>query len=449
MPENGVRVDGQRREKPASSINCRDFNSSKDDFEYWIKKFEKAVKLATNVRDDNPRELHYLYKEWLPLKLDETATSHLETIEVETEEWNAVKTKLADLLIDPHEKQKWKNRDVMIRWDGEEPLHSLATRIRRMVNKYGKRLPPDLRRDEYYTQFRNAFEWPLARIIDMTCPEGSQTIENAEDALLRYTLTKDEAQKKGGAQANNDPYKGVAFAGAQLQPDRATSIENSMAAIATQMENMSLTMRSMDDRSRGFDDRLRAIEERQRRDDARRENRQSCYGNQYGGRQGNQGSWNQGGSQGGYSQGNPSQGGYSQGNQSQGRYPQGGYSPGRDGNRRPQTQQGPSGGQTGGNGNRGPGGQQFNDQSRGRRPMRGPGHQGQRGRGNPPNRQGYRQGQGGYDNRQNQQNDVYRAIDTADEESPYATDVEEEYTDEPEPECDEGACGYSYGYGEN
>ena len=73
-----------RREKAASSINCRDFDSTKNDFDRWVKKFEKAVKLATNVRDD--AGLAYLYKEWLPLKLDEVASSHLEQIDVDEDE---------------------------------------------------------------------------------------------------------------------------------------------------------------------------------------------------------------------------------------------------------------------------------------------------------------------------------------------------------------------------
>ena len=60
-----------RTERAASSINCKDFCSDVDDFEQWVVKFERAVKLATNVRDDT--QLYYLYKEWLPLKLDEPA----------------------------------------------------------------------------------------------------------------------------------------------------------------------------------------------------------------------------------------------------------------------------------------------------------------------------------------------------------------------------------------
>ena len=36
-----------RMERGASSINVRDFHPDQDDFEQWVKLFEKAVKMAT------------------------------------------------------------------------------------------------------------------------------------------------------------------------------------------------------------------------------------------------------------------------------------------------------------------------------------------------------------------------------------------------------------------
>ena len=57
---NGLLAQAPARiEKPASSINCKDFRSDIDDFEQWVTKFERAVKLATNVRDND--QLYYLY----------------------------------------------------------------------------------------------------------------------------------------------------------------------------------------------------------------------------------------------------------------------------------------------------------------------------------------------------------------------------------------------------
>ena len=60
-----------RQERGASSINLRDFQPDQDDFESWVLLFEKAVKLATNVREQ--QALYDLFMEWLPLKLHSTA----------------------------------------------------------------------------------------------------------------------------------------------------------------------------------------------------------------------------------------------------------------------------------------------------------------------------------------------------------------------------------------
>ena len=246
-----------RYEKPASSINCRDFNSETQDFDRWVSKFEKAVKLATNVRDDIT--LHYLYKEWLPLKLDDLASTYLEQID-DAEEWPAMKTQLSDLLVDPQKKLRWRARQWTITWDGKESMHALASRVTRAVDKYDRHLPQDIRDSEYFVRFRGAFKKPLMRVIDMNCPEGSQTIDTAKDAMMRYLL----ANAEDDSQATGDVYKAVAFSGTNLNPDRATSLETSLASIATQMENIAVSVRTVDDRQKGFEQRLRTLEDRDR-----------------------------------------------------------------------------------------------------------------------------------------------------------------------------------------
>ena len=67
-----------RVEQATSDIDVPTFNSLNDDFEEWVELFEKAVMLATNVRDD--AGLHYLYKQWLPLKLDSAARAALKQV---------------------------------------------------------------------------------------------------------------------------------------------------------------------------------------------------------------------------------------------------------------------------------------------------------------------------------------------------------------------------------
>ena len=245
-----------RREKAASSINCRDFDSSTNDFDRWVKKFEKAVKLATNVRDDDV--LYDLYKDWLPLKLDDSATSYLEQIDIDGEEWTDVKQQLSDLLVDPQQKLRWRARQLTITWDGKESLHTLASKVKRAVDKYDRHLPQDVRDMEYFVRFRMAFKKPLMRVIDMNCPEENQMIETAKDAVTRYLLASAEDDTSG----SGDVYKSVAFAGAELHPDRATSLETSLASIATQMENVALSVRAIDDRNKSLDERVRHLEDR-------------------------------------------------------------------------------------------------------------------------------------------------------------------------------------------
>ena len=244
---------GPRREKATSSINCYEFDSTKHDFERWVSKFEKAVMLAANLREEDGAALERLYKQWLPLKLDETATSHLDNIGAAVA-WNEVKRQLADLLIDPHEKMRWRSRQWTIKWDGKESIHMLATRVTRAVDRYDRHLPADVREQEYFNRFRSAFKSrAFMRVIDMNCPEGHQTIEEAKDAIMRYQLASADDE---GADAG-DPYKAVAFAGASLQPDRATSLESSIAAIGTKIEDLAISMRSMDDRLRVVEDSMR------------------------------------------------------------------------------------------------------------------------------------------------------------------------------------------------
>ena len=276
-----VRAALPRREKATSSINCKDFDSTAHDFDSWIKKFEKSVKLATNVRDDNIDELHYLYKEWLPLKLDEVASGHLDRID-DGAEWNEIKDQLSNDLVDPQEKLRWRARQLTIKWDGKESIHTLASRVIRAVDKFDRHMPQDMKDMEYFTRFRSAFKKPLMRVIDMSCDEGNQTIDIAKSAIMRYQLASAEDDTADAG----EPYKAVAFASAQMHPDRATSLENSMAAVATQMENMALSMRSMDDRHKGFEDRLRSLENRSggsggysygRRDDGYGQRRQGSF----------------------------------------------------------------------------------------------------------------------------------------------------------------------------
>ena len=230
-----------RQEKAASSINVKDFKSDVDDFEEWVELFEKAVKLATNVRDEPT--LHYLFKEWLPLKLDNAAHALLK--QATKVQWPALKDELIGLLVDPQEKYKWQAKLTTIKWDGKESFHTLAARVIVAVNKYDKEMPDEFKKREYYFRFRAAFKKPMRRFIDMGCPADTRNIEAAKEVALRYQLTTVDDDGDGD---EKDALKSVAFASANLHADRATGLETALAGITTQLENLSVTMRTYDER---------------------------------------------------------------------------------------------------------------------------------------------------------------------------------------------------------
>ena len=242
-----------RLERGASSINVRDFRADQDDFEQWVKLFEKAVKLATNVRD--LATLRDLFLEWLPLKLHSTA--YVTYLQATKTTWPELKEELIGLFIDPQERYKWQAKFTTIKWDGKESFHNLAARVVQAVNRYDKEMPDEFKKREYFLRFRSAFKKPMRRIIDMGCPANNRSLEMAKEVALRYQLSTADDD---GEATENDPAKGVAFASANLHPDRATSLETAMAGVTTQLENMSISMRRMSDSFDAFDRRISALE---------------------------------------------------------------------------------------------------------------------------------------------------------------------------------------------
>ena len=239
-------------EETTAHISIKDFDSQKDDFEKWVKRFENAVTLST--RDREEASLHLRFKDWLVLKLDDAASIHLEQLDVPGTSWPELKTQLADLLIDPHERLRWQARQTTIQWDGKESLHSLANRIKRAVDKYDKRLPAKFKEQEYFTRFRSAFKRTQKRVIDMNCPEGLQTIEAAKDAVMRYQLANADDVD------DNPTYNTASFTGKHPVPDGSAGIRRSLEMIAFEMKIMARSLQSLEDRFDRFEQRLDAIE---------------------------------------------------------------------------------------------------------------------------------------------------------------------------------------------
>ena len=279
MPVNGEEVDANaaallgavRQERGASSINVRDFRPDQDDFEHWVLLFEKAVKLATNVREK--QALYDLFMEWLPLKLHSTAYATYRQAKCTT--WPTLKEELIGLFIDPQERYKWQAKHTTIKWDGKESFHHLAARVIQAVDKFDKGMPDEFKTREYFFRFRDAFKKPMRRVIDMGCPANNRTIEMAKEVALRFQLSS--ADDDGDA-IDPEPVA-VAFAGANLHPDRATSLETAMAGITTQLENMAVSMRRLNDKLCDFDGRLSAVEGNRRGRDDSRGSQSREYGN--------------------------------------------------------------------------------------------------------------------------------------------------------------------------
>ena len=279
MPVNGEEVDANaaallgavRQERGASSINVRDFRPDQDDFEHWVLLFEKAVKLATNVREK--QALFDLFMEWLPLKLHSTAYATYRQAKCTT--WPTLKEELIGLFIDPQERYKWQAKHTTIKWDGKESFHHLAARVIQAVDKFDKGMPDEFKTREYFFRFRDAFKKPMRRVIDMGCPANNRTIEMAKEVALRFQLSS--ADDDGDA-IDPEPVA-VAFAGANLHPDRATSLETAMAGITTQLENMAVSMRRFNDKLGDIDGRLSAVEGNRRGRDDSRGSRNREYGN--------------------------------------------------------------------------------------------------------------------------------------------------------------------------
>ena len=234
----------------APAINIKEFNSEQDDFERWVKRFEKAVKLSTTRRDD--LSLHELYKEWLPLKLDDAANTFLEQLDTATLEWPAIKSRMEDLLIDPHQKLKWRTKQTTIKWDGKESIHMLKARVVRDVNKYDKHMPQEVKDEEYFVRFRAAFRKTLRRVIDMNCAEERRTIDFAKDAIMRYLMTGDD----------KDEERTGSFCGASLDPDRLSTVEDSLAAVSEQLEDITISLRAQNDRIWDVERRLGFLEDK-------------------------------------------------------------------------------------------------------------------------------------------------------------------------------------------
>ena len=235
-------------------VDIPTFNTRKDDFEEWVELFENAVFLSTNVRD--AANLALLRRKWLPLKLDWEARAALK--QAVSADWDSLKAEMVGLLIDPQEKAQWQANKASIKWDGKESMHQLAARVRRAVNKFERDMPQACKDREYYLRFKDAFETKIRKAIVGGCKEGEKTLSGAKEAAIRYFMMKYEEADEVKEQEK----KKVTFASGSFHPDQATRMENMIAGISSQMENLAVTIRGQDVRMAAIEDRLSRVERR-------------------------------------------------------------------------------------------------------------------------------------------------------------------------------------------
>ena len=216
-------------ERAAHSVPVGDFQSEEECFDDWIKMFEDAVLLATNAPADRKEAL---YKKWLPLKLDKRTRDLLKNC-TDAATWDALKKELKELLVDPQEKYNWQINKSSVQWDGKENFHSLANKIKRLVNLYHDGTEKD---KEYFFRFRLSLPTDYRRAIDLGCDEKRRTLEEAKKMAFRFQMSQVDstpaAHAGGGASGGS-----MSFTGAAMSDDRLTSMEMALESMNVRLGN--------------------------------------------------------------------------------------------------------------------------------------------------------------------------------------------------------------------
>ena len=218
---------------PVLSLPINKFRSEIDDFDDWIHMFEKTVDMCHNTADANRRQ--ELYRNWLPLKLDDKA--RLTHSGITGANWAEIKTEFKKALIDPQDEYNWRARRMTIIWDGIESFQALATRVKRSVDKYDEEC---VKEREYFFRFRLALPPDYRRAIDIGCAKERRNIDEARSIAERIHLANaeagDTAAAPASAAASHAPTP--TFTGATMSEDRLRSLEVAVQEMSVRMEDL-------------------------------------------------------------------------------------------------------------------------------------------------------------------------------------------------------------------
>ena len=234
--------DNMARKKSACSIPIEKFQTGTDDYDEWSRRFEVAVKLATNPQ--TPNRENELMLQWLTLSLDPAALAIKEQVPANapyttTNNVKGVKQHLQELLVDPHEVYKWQAMKTQIKWDEKESFQELATRVKRAVDKFDKSLDADNKEKAYFFRFREALPKIYKDAIDINCEEHERTIHNAKKLALRIQMTR--------------PEEAAALTGAAMEDDRIHTVELKVEELGTKLNNMSFANKERKSSKERFD----------------------------------------------------------------------------------------------------------------------------------------------------------------------------------------------------
>ena len=179
------------------------YGTADADWEQWVRRFEKAVKVATNAA--TPERLEELCLLWIPLKLNDEAQSIYEKCANKERDWQSLKAELAEALEDPMIRRKWARYPDAYKKPASMSLQVYRANIIGLVNKYSSALAtdPTAYNIELYNRFVNGLAVDYREYIEESIPYSKETLDNAYSQALKHEakLAKKSVEFSGATAA--------------------------------------------------------------------------------------------------------------------------------------------------------------------------------------------------------------------------------------------------------